>query len=485
MILLITIFKSPFFLLCLIVVFGFWFRLYRLDSPIADWHSWRQADTAAVARNFYKDGFNPFLPQGDDMSAISEQGLVNLNRYRMVEFPITNSLTYLLYILNNGVDERLARLISIVFSLGSVIFIYLITKRYFQIFTALVAAFLFAFLPYNIYYSRVILPEPALVFFSLGMFYFIDKWIYENKISQLFLSIIFMSLAFLTKPMAVFYLLPLIYSYWLKEKTFWPVPLRYFWLVLGLIPFGLWRLWINQFPEGIPASSWLFNGNNIRFKPAFWRWIVGDRLGREILSVAGLPIFIIGILSKTNLNEKKLLHILGLASLLYLIVFATGNVQHDYYQILIIPAIVIFTARGLVKLLTGIPSFFPKIITIPIGLFLVILSFYLCWFEIKGLYQINNPTIVHAGKIADNLLPKDAVVLAPYQGDTAFLYQTNRHGFPVTITSIEEMRDKYGVGYYISVTKDDETNEVMKKYQTLIDSPEYVIVDLSKKNTLP
>ena len=35
-------------------------RLYRVTGPVADWHSWRQSDTAAVARNFTKFGFDPF-----------------------------------------------------------------------------------------------------------------------------------------------------------------------------------------------------------------------------------------------------------------------------------------------------------------------------------------------------------------------------------------------------------------------------------------
>ncbi|MFH1280289.1 MAG: dolichyl-phosphate-mannose--protein mannosyltransferase, partial [Candidatus Beckwithbacteria bacterium] len=38
-------------------------RLYRLNNPVADWHSWRQADTAAVARNFVKSDFNLLFPQ--------------------------------------------------------------------------------------------------------------------------------------------------------------------------------------------------------------------------------------------------------------------------------------------------------------------------------------------------------------------------------------------------------------------------------------
>jgi hypothetical protein len=80
-------------------------------------------------------------------------------------------------------------------------------------------------------------------------------------------------------------------------------------------------------------------------------------------------------------------------------------------------------------------------------------------------------------------LPKDAKVIAPYQGDTAFLYQTNRSGFPFIPLPIEELRDKYGISYLVSVAKDNETQDAMKKYTILMDTGDYVIVDLTKPKT--
>ncbi|KKS14040.1 hypothetical protein A2617_04105 [Candidatus Daviesbacteria bacterium RIFOXYD1_FULL_41_10] len=472
--------KNPLFWLCLIVLVAFIVRLYKIDNPIADWHSWRQADTAAVARNFYKEGFNPLLPRGDDMSP---PGTVQANpeRYRFVEFPIYNSLVYFLYLLNGGVDEKLARLVSILMSLGSTVFIYFVTKKYLGVFTGLIASLLFAILPFNIYFSRTTLPEPTLVFFSLGMLYFTDRWIWENRLSLFILAVSFTSLAFLIKPMAGFYLLPLIYSYYLKEQKLWPIPKRYIaWVVTSFVPFVAWRFWMLQHPEGIPASAWLMNGDGIRFRPAFWKWIVGDRFGREILTVAGSILFTIGVLVKPKLEEGKLLHLLVFSSLLYLIVFATGNVTHDYYQTFIVPALVIFTARGFTILLKGSGSFIPRLFTIPLALLLLFLTIYLGWLEVKGLYQINNGAIVEAGKMADQILPRNAVVLAPYMGDTAFLYQVNRPGWPIMVLPIEEMKKKYGVTAYVSVNYDTDTKNLMEKYSVLEENPKFVIIDVSR-----
>lgn len=476
------IFKKRIFWLVVILILAFSVRLYKLDNPIADWHSWRQADTAAVSRNFFKEGFNPLYPKYDEMSGVAELPIPNPNRYRYVEFPIYNTLVYFGYLINGGVDERIARLISIAFSLGSVLFVYFISRKYFGEFTGILSALLMAILPFNIYFSRVILPEPSLVFFSLGMFYFINRWIYEDTGKLYLVSLLLTACAFLTKPMAAFYLLPLIYSYYQKEKKWWPIPLRYFYLLIpALIPFGLWRVWIQQHPEGIPASGWLLNGNHIRFKPAFFRWILQDRFGREILTVPGTILFFVGLLRKPKSGEGYLMHLLGLSAFLYLIVFATGNVQHDYYQTLIVPAIVIFTARGFKSLLEGIPSFLPRLYTIPIALLFLPLSLFFAWGEVKGLYQINNPSIVEAGQKANQILPKDAVVVAPYGGDTSFLYQTNRIGWAVVAYPIKDLHDLFKVDYYISTAKDAKTKWVMRKYKTLVETDHYVIVNLKEE----
>jgi 4-amino-4-deoxy-L-arabinose transferase-like glycosyltransferase len=381
-----------------------------------------------------------------------------------------------------GVNESLARLVSVFFSLGSLIIIYLIVKRYSTTTHALLSSLIFGILPFSVYYSRVTLPEPGLIFFSLGMFYCVDRWIYENKLRLMILGIIFTACAFLTKPMAAFFLLPLGYSYFEKEGFKLP-PLRYWiFLILAFAPFAAWRYWILNFPEGIPASTWLLNGNGIRLRPAFFRWIVGDRLGREILSIAGGFLFLLGVLVKPLAKSNYLLHLLTLSSFAYLVVFATGNVQHDYYQALLTPALSIFIARGIWLLFQGIPVFLPRVITVPLAIFTMAMMLFLTWGEVKGLYQVNNWAIVHAGQASDRLLPKDAVVVAPYMGDTAFLYQTNRIVFPIINSSVEEMMRDYNVTGYVSTTFDAKTAWLAQKYKLLERTDEYIIVDLTQKN---
>ena len=117
-----TIVKNEYFLLSVIVILGLFVRLYRIDNPIADWHSWRQADTAAVTRNFVRSGINMLYPTYDDVSSI-QTGIDNPTGIRMVEFPAYNAIHAVLF-KNFEVFtiEKWGRLITVFISLITAIF---------------------------------------------------------------------------------------------------------------------------------------------------------------------------------------------------------------------------------------------------------------------------------------------------------------------------------------------------------------------------
>ena len=85
---------------------------------------------------------------------------------------------------------------------------------------------------------------------------------------------------------------------------------------------------------------------------------------------------------------------------------------------------------------------------------------------------------MEAGRAVDRLVPKDAKVIAPYGGDTAFLYQTNRQGWPMGI-EIEKLI-KLGAQYYVNVNFGPETQWVMSLGCVLEKTPNWVVIDLTK-----
>jgi uncharacterized membrane protein len=474
--------KIEHFLLSLIIILAFLLRLYRINYPLADWHSWRQADTSAVTRNFIKEKIDLLHPKFDDLSSIPS-GKPNPQGYRFVEFPVYNFISAIFYQAFDWFEiEILQRLISILFSLFSLILIYKITIKFTDSKTALLSSFFFAVLPFNIFYSRTILPEPMMVTLSLATIYFFILWLNEDlKLKSKFflISLFFSTLSLLIKPYVLFLSLPLIYLLLRKYKlnTLGKIQIILF-AILTFFPFFLWRIWMKQFPEGIPASGWLFNAENIRFKGAFFYWLFADRIGRLILGYWGIFIFLLGIILKPTKKEGLFFFSWLTGIIIYFFIIAKGNVTHDYYQIITLPIISIYLAKGASFLLSPqklFNHFFSLIV------FLICTSFALAfsWYHVRDFFNINHPEIVKAGRIADRLLPKNAKVIAPYKGDTAFLYQTRRKGWP--IGGEVEDKIKQGANFYITFGKDQETEELMKKYKIFFQTNDFLILDLGKK----
>src|SRR3989344_2649216 len=142
--------RKEFLFLIGFLLVGFFVRLYRFDSPILDWHSWRQADTSAVSRNFIKYGFDFLHPRFDDLSNVAS-GKDNPQGYRFVEFPIYNIAQAGLYrVFGNFTLEQWGRLVSISSSLLSAMFLYFIVKKYQGKLAGIFSLFFFLFIPYSI-----------------------------------------------------------------------------------------------------------------------------------------------------------------------------------------------------------------------------------------------------------------------------------------------------------------------------------------------
>lgn len=486
--------KTKSILLFLIILGGFVVRLYRFDGPIADWHSWRQADTSSVSRNFIRFGFDLLHPRFDDLSNVPS-GFDNPHGYRFVEFPLYNLLqagSYKLF----GIFtlEEWGRLISIFSSLAVVFFLYKIVAKYASSEAALLSAFFYSFLPYSIYYGRTILPDTAMIASIFAGIYFFSLWLdlYQKKdmrkqIIFFVLALLFTASSLLLKPYALFFTLPLLYlgfdKFGLTLFKKWEM---WLFLILSILPLILWRLWMLQFPQGIPTNAWLFNGGNIRFKGAFFYWLFANRIARLILGYWGIFLFSLGLMirktAKFEVPFKNSLFLFSflLSSLVYLFVIARGNVQHDYYQILIVPSIAIFVGLGSAFLLSA-PSLYvydkaAKALFIIAAFF----TFIFGWYFIRDYFNINNPAIIKAGLAVDKLTPKNAKVIALYSGDTSFLYQTKRQGWASMEKPIPEMISM-GADFLVISNPKSVDYKWAKTYKLIAKNSDYLIYNLRQK----
>lgn len=475
--------KLNFIALISLLILGFILRLYKFSEPVADWHSFRQSDTAAVSRIFVNEGYNLLYPKYFDLSNV-QSGLDNPNGYRFVEFPIYNFLHAFLFKTFGFLSfDQWGRLINIFASLVTAFVIFSLLRKYISNFAGYTGLICYLFLPFSIFYSRVILPDILMTTSIMLGVYFFDKYLEKNKLKRktiifYLLSLFFTSVSFLLKPFSLFFTLPFIYlsynKFGIKMLYKWQL---YLFATIAVIPFAAWRNWISQFPEGIPASSWLFNGNEIRFRPAFFRWIFFERITKLIFGYFGI-IFLAA--SLFELKSKKILLFLsfGLSSLIYLFVIATGNVQHDYYQIIIIPTLCMFSGIGAEVIF----KFVSKKINKYFGLAFIVtifgLTFYLSWIQVKDYFNINDRSMVAAGNKANETLPKDAVIIAPYDGSTVLLNLSQRRGWPVFQNSIEELIEKGANYLVIANPTESDFSGFGKQYEIIDSSEDYLILKL-------
>lgn len=494
--------KIKIFFIIIILVIGLFLRLYKFNSPIADWHSFRQVDTLSVTKNFLNLGLDLFHPKYHDLSS-TQSGINNPKGLRLVEFPVYNLLSFITAKLTHQNIDFASRTTSIILSLSSALIIFLwvysITRQYSP---SILSMSVFLFLPYNIFYNRTTLPENTAVFFmSLGLYLFKINPIFAG-ISLGISALVKPFTLILTLPIFIYFSVPLIKLIF-KTQTLPSLKIKLilkiiFFTIFSLIPLYLWRQWIAQFPEGIPASAWLLNfsdkpifptwyrGYNINFlnqilvlRPYWWHWLILERTTLLILGGLGtIPLFLGLIYKKNNIDVINSLSLLGI--FLYFIIVPGGNIQHDYYQILIIPFISITVGCGLFYIYNY--TFKSKLISLVSILFIIFLSLFFSAEKIFPYYKINRPEIITAGKKVDLLTPPNSIIIAPYNGDTALLYQTNRSGFPIEVYDFKSIENQFPDKpiFFLSINYDDYTNKIISQFPAVYRDSQFIILKISK-----
>ncbi len=434
-------------LLGIILFIAVAFRSYKITSPLIEFHSWRQADTAAVARNFARDGVNLLLPKYDDISPL-QTGIDNPSGYRMVEFPLYNAVIALCYRMAPFMSITLwGRIVSTIESLIIIGCIYMIAKHEANRFAAIVSSVIFAGMPFFVFYTRAILPETMAI-----MFIMISACVVYSKQSwqRVLISLICFGLAVLIKPTTIFYGLAIGYLLMsnqpLRAKS---IITRLILIGLAIVPFGLWRLYIQRFPEGIPASAWLITSvstggamYSIFFRPAFFRWIFFERLNLLILGSFSLVLVINGLLART---KTLLPYAFLISSAAYIFTFQGGNVQHEYYQILILPTVALFAGLGAAQLVKSAHDWKFQVIAYGIIACSLVASWFISWDKVYHYYYSLSDIPQFAKIVQTFTKPTDRIVVDT-GGDTTALYAFDRKGSPGIYGGVAEMKEK-GYGY--------------------------------------
>ena len=181
-----------------------------INQPFIDPWSWRQSDVAAIARNYYENGFHFAYPQID--WAGDAPGYVG------TEFPILPFLAAICYRFG-GVHEWIGRIQAVLLFAVSLPCFFLLVREIFGELAAIWATFFYSFAPLNLVASRSFMPDvPSLSFAIIGLYFFV-RWIDRERSTCLLAAAVATSLAILIKLPNIIIGVPLFYLAW--EKFGW------------------------------------------------------------------------------------------------------------------------------------------------------------------------------------------------------------------------------------------------------------------------
>ena len=477
--------KFDIFILSVVLVVAFVFRLYKINIPLADLHSWRQVDTAAVARNFAKNGFDLFHPKYDDLSNV-QSGIDNPQGYRMVEFPIYNAIIAFFYKSFPIFSlEIWGRLITIFFSLIVISIIYYLLLKENSRLSAIFGSFIYAVFPFFVFFSRVVLPETtALAFTMLAVFFFYLNVEYKKKRVRSVLyysfSSIFFACALLIKPTVIFYLFPVFILFLRKYKLiFFKKADFYLYFFITFIPLIYWRFYIKNFPEGVPVSDWLFTSVNtsqglksILFRPSFFRWIFFEIINNIILGGFLSVFMILGLITK---QKKYLITSFVFSMFAYIFVFQGGNLQHEYYQTLILPVLAMMIGIGIGFVFENKKEFVNPVFMSILVFLITGFSFYFSYFKVIDYYQYSQE-LVQEANIINSLTNPDDKIVTDRTGDTTLLYLANRRGAP---SIFRDPIDLKKLGYkYLITSSQDEINIMKPNFEIIFENEKFTLFQL-------
>jgi 4-amino-4-deoxy-L-arabinose transferase-like glycosyltransferase len=437
----------------LIIVCGLFLRLVNLTTPLLDYHSWRQTDTAMVARNFYEHGYRILYPQVDWDG--SNTG------YVAMEFPIYPFLCAVLYKIF-GVKEWLGRLVSIFFSTSSIIILFKLARICYTTPTALIACAFFAILPLNAYYGRTFMPESLMIFSTLAGIYFFSQWIEKEKKYQLILAVIFTTLAILVKPYTFFYLIfPLLFPTWLKygKKLIFNKQIWFFFLLV-LVPPLLWYLHAMLHLKMVLYNPWspkVWQSNlSLWLSPKFYERVLIGNLANRILFPTGFILFIAGVIQDVKDKKEYVFHLWLLGLIVYFIIFAHANYHHEYYQIPVVAPACVFIGKFLNNFFTQRKNWY-KTFTGGIVLLLILSIPIYTFYKLPKREKINWDYWYAAQTIKKISSPRDLILVCD-ESFPEIIYYSHRKGWHIhpntqSVEIIESFRKK-GAKYYVTVALD-------------------------------
>lgn len=422
----------------LLLIIGIFIILHipYLFQPISGGHAWRQSDTASVAKNFYLESWNFFLPR------IDMRG--NLSGIMGMELPVLPYLTAIIYKLIGGVWDGGGKLISLIFGSLNIWIFSLLIARITKI-SVVLTGFAMSVLPILWLYSGRFMPENTSLFFIGLSLYGSFRFFETDKKKYILLIAASLALGILTRPFVIFWGVSLFILIFLlfKRQKYMSSALIVLAGFFAVALFSLWYLWwVPYINARYSAPSYIFMGNisvlnalGLFTDITFWKKFL-FLFGEDYIAWLWIPLFFLGIyaglkeISKTVRIASWLLLAGGILNLFFLTVLVQNHyIIHNYYLYSFIPFSVYFNVLGLNKLfkISGRLVKTAILILLTVGNLGSVLYTYSTDKKIKSLVSLRNKT---SSEI------KNKLIVVGDAGKPTVLYSLHMRGFSVPETDL-------------------------------------------------
>jgi hypothetical protein len=425
-------------LLGAVAVFAMAVRLIWIDQPFVDNWSWRQSDVAAIARNFFQNGFQFAYPQID--WAGDAAGFVG------TEFPVLPFVAALCYEMA-GLHEWIGRIQAVLFFAGSLPFFYLLVREIFDEPTAIWALIFYSFAPLSVVASRAFMPDMPSLALALAGLYFFLRYAETARLKFLTVATLIISLALLIKLPTAVVGAPLLYlavaaaprrqkigaathageTPPLQNTIVALLMSRDLWVFAAgaLIPSAIWYWHAHQIAE-THYPFHFFGGGGVRIMAPQWYWKILVQTATSTLTPLLFVLAIVGCFVAPRVKFGRVFHWWLAAMVVFVFVVGWGN-RHQWYQLPLVPIVAVFAGCAC--------SYFSRLLVratlVRRALTLALLLAFVSWSYVyaQPLYTSSAESLRQLGWALKEQTPHGALIVAANNGDPTVFYYAERKGW--------------------------------------------------------
>jgi hypothetical protein len=463
-------------------------RAATFQSALFDFHSWRQADTAMIARNFVEERFDIRYPQIDQRGA-REEGYVEtgLELYAFLLAAISRVV---------GFSPYVGRLLNTFLFPWAAALLYRFARDRYGTRIGLLCLYIYSIgLPLLVYIDRAVMNESLLMLLSVASLRAAQLHLQRPRAATLARLVIGSMAIAAMKPtfLVIWGALAGLYI----ERFGRKVVVR--WELWGLLALTVSAavLWFRHAHGLYEMTGLTFGVDDKLFSlsivesPRYW-FKIATRLFKDILG----PVAFLAVPFGTvwAVRRRHYAEALGLVTfLVYLVVVTIGNATHNYYQLPIVPVAAVLAALGIAHLVDRFIGNEPerherRVLAFAVTLWLVAMSTFVRSAAFHSWYEVDKTRVQACDELRPSLVSTDRVAFANYHSPD-LLFCVHRKGWLLSepATTQDALRDVIRQGASVIVTQRQyqATIETLQRLggQRVVETPEFVAYRFSSSKT--